>query len=199
MGFIHATGECVRTPLREAFEHGGVFLLDECDAGSPAVMVTLNSLVGNRWASFPDGMVEAHPDFRLIAGANCFGTGADRQYVGRQQQDAAMLDRFAFVELGYDQRIIRSAMGLPPGDGEAASYQVADRPHGKALNAILERWHRRVLDVAKRVEQQQVRAIVGARAAILGAALLRNGVAWDSVERMLLWKGMADDVRNRLA
>ena len=199
MGFMDANGRLVRSPLREAFEHGGLFLLDEVDAGSPAVMVVLNSLVANGWASFPDGMIEAHPDFRIIAGANCYGSGSDRQYVGRQQQDAALLDRFAFVAMGYDLRIMRASMGLKPKRAEKSDYVVGDAPVGEALEALLERWFNRVVGMMEKIDRQKIRHIVGQRAAELGAKLLREGVSWESAERMLLRKGLADDVWGRIA
>ena len=199
LGFIDANGRLVRSALREAFEHGGLFLLDEVDAGSPAVMVVLNSLVANGWASFPDGMIEAHPDFRIIAGANCYGSGSDRQYVGRQQQDAAMLDRFAFVGMGYDLRIMRASMGLKPKRAEKSEYVVGEAPAGEALEALLERWFDRVVSMMEKIARQSVRHIVGQRAAELGAKLLREGVAFESAEKMLLRKGLADDVWLRIA
>ena len=199
MGFIDAHGKLVRSPLREAFEHGGLFLLDEVDAGSPAVMVVLNSLVANGWASFPDMMIEAHPDFRIIAGANCYGSGSDRQYVGRQQQDAAMLDRFAFVGMGYDLRIMRASMGLKPGRAGKSEYEVGEAPVGEALEAMLERWFDRVVGMMEKIARQSVRHIVGQRAAELGAKLLREGVSFESAEKMLLRKGLADDVWARIA
>jgi len=199
LGFIDGHGNSVRSQLREAFEHGGLFLLDEVDAGSPAVMVVLNSLVANGWASFPDGMIEAHPDFRIIAGANCYGSGSDRQYVGRQQQDAAMLDRFAFVAMGYDLRIMRASMGLSPRKPEKSDYVVGDAPAGVAVEALLERWFDRVVKMMGEIDRNKVRHIVGQRAAELGAKLLREGVSFESAEKMLLRKGLADDVWLRIA
>ena len=47
LGYYDANGKYVTTQLRQAFEHGGVFLLDEVDAGSPAVLVTINALLAN--------------------------------------------------------------------------------------------------------------------------------------------------------
>ena len=44
-GFVNAMGVTTRTPFREAFEHGGVFLLDEVDAGSPELLDLVESAV----------------------------------------------------------------------------------------------------------------------------------------------------------
>jgi hypothetical protein len=70
----------------------------------------LNAAIANRYFDFPApiGKVEAHPDFRILAGANTYGTGSDYIYTGRQFLDGASLDRFALIEIGYSERIERS-------------------------------------------------------------------------------------------
>jgi hypothetical protein len=125
LGYQDANGKTVRTLLREAFEFGGVFLLDEVDAASPAVLVVINALLANDCASFPDAVVEKHADFVLIAGANTIGLGADRQYVGRQQIDAATLDRFVLLDWPYDPRIEAAAAGV---DVSAVSRSACPSP-----------------------------------------------------------------------
>lgn len=109
-GFTDAYGNYQPSQFYEAFTKGGVFMLDEIDASVPEVLVILNAAIANRYFDFPApiGKVEAHPDFRLIAGANTFGTGADYTYSGRYQLDGASLDRFAVVEVGYSPRIEES-------------------------------------------------------------------------------------------
>lgn len=105
-GYGDANGEYVKTEFYDAFTKGGIFLLDEVDASCPEALIVLNSAIANRYFDFPViGRVEAHPDFRVIANANTYGTGASMQYVGRNQLDGATLDRFATVEVDYDKRI----------------------------------------------------------------------------------------------
>lgn len=104
-GFIDANGHFHETQFYEAFTKGGVFMLDEMDASIPEVLVMLNAAIANRYFDFPTGRVEAHEDFRLIAAGNTFGTGADIEYTGRYQLDAASLDRFAMVEINYSPAI----------------------------------------------------------------------------------------------
>src|SRR6185437_6887535 len=53
----------------------------------------------------PDGMVKRHDDFRCVASANTYGSGPDRQFVGRQAIDAATLDRFEMVDVQVDQAL----------------------------------------------------------------------------------------------
>lgn len=106
-GFTDANGNYQPTQFYKAFTEGGVFMLDEMDASIPEVLVILNAAIANRYFDFPApiGYVEAHPDFRVIAAGNTTGHGADYEYVGRNQLDAASLDRFAIVEIDYSVEI----------------------------------------------------------------------------------------------
>lgn len=104
-GFIDANGHYQETQFYKAFTQGGVFMLDEMDASTPEVLVILNAAIANRYFDFPNGRVDAHPDFRIVAAGNTYGTGADIEYTGRFQLDASSLDRFAVIEVGYDENI----------------------------------------------------------------------------------------------
>ena len=83
-------------------------MLDEIDASIPEVLVILNAAIANRYFDFPNGKIEAHKDFRVIAAGNTFGHGASYEYVGRNQLDGASLDRFAQVIIDYSPRIEES-------------------------------------------------------------------------------------------
>lgn len=107
-GFIDANGTYQETEFYKAFKYGGLFFLDEMDASIPDVLIILNAAIANRYFDFPNGKIEAHPDFRVIAAGNTFGTGADIEYTGRFQLDAASLDRFALVDIDYSPRIERA-------------------------------------------------------------------------------------------
>jgi len=100
-GFIDANGNYHETQFYKAFTNGGIFMLDEIDASTPEVLVILNAAIANRYFDFPTGRVNAHEDFRIVAAGNTYGTGADIEYTGRYQLDAASLDRFAIVEIDY--------------------------------------------------------------------------------------------------
>lgn len=105
-GFVDAMGNYQKTQFYDAFTKGGLFLLDEMDASIPEALIILNCAIANRYFDFPKvGRVYAHKDFRVIACANTYGTGASTEYVGRNQLDGASLNRFALVEVGYDPRI----------------------------------------------------------------------------------------------
>lgn len=199
LGYQDANGQLVKTPLRKTFEEGGVFLLDEVDAGSPHVLVVLNQLLANGLCSFPDMTVRAHETFRMIAGANTFGTGASREYVGRQQLDGATLDRFAFIEWSYDHAMERTFIGLEPGVQEASEYRINPNADREDATARAEKWDKRVMQLREKIAEQHVRHIIGTRALIYGRRLLDAGIAWESVELMVLKKGLADDVWQRIS
>lgn len=111
-GFVDAMGNFVKTQFYEAFTKGGLFLLDEMDGSIPEVLIVLNCAIANRYFDFPGiGRVNAHENFRIIACANTYGTGASMEYVGRNQLDGASLNRFAIVEVDYDSKIEESVSG----------------------------------------------------------------------------------------
>ena len=120
-GFTDAMGNYQPTQFYKAFTEGGLFMLDEIDASIPEVLVILNAAIANRYFDFPApiGYVEAHPDFRVIAAGNTTGHGADFEYIGRNQLDAASLDRFAVVKVGYSEAIENS---VACGDMELAQF-----------------------------------------------------------------------------
>lgn len=104
--FTYSRSEFVRI-----YEDGGVFLFDEVDAADANTLIILNSALANGHLSVPNRMdnptAVKHEDFICIAAANTFGTGADRQYVGRNQLDEAFLDRFRIgqVIVNYDPNL----------------------------------------------------------------------------------------------
>lgn len=106
-GYSDANGNYVPTSFYKAWTEGGVFLLDEMDASIPDVLVKLNEALANKRFDFPApiGNVEAHPNFRVVAAGNTYGLGADFEYVGRNQLDAASLDRFGIIKVDYDRNI----------------------------------------------------------------------------------------------
>lgn len=173
VGFVDANGNTVRTQFREAYEHGGVFLFDEVDASDPDAMTTFNAALANGHADFPDGMIQKHDDFVAIAAGNTFGRGADRQYVGRNQLDAATLDRFQVYEVTYDE-VLESKL------------------------ARCEPWTRYVQAIRAGVEAASVRHVVSPRASIAGAKLLAHGMGVEKVAEACIWKGLSEAERNRV-
>lgn len=104
-GFIDASGKYHETEFYKAFKYGGLFFLDEMDASIPEVLVLLNAAIANGYFEFPNGRIDAHKNFRVVAAGNTVGNGADEQYTGRLQLDQATLDRFVLIEFDYDKNI----------------------------------------------------------------------------------------------
>lgn len=111
VGFIDAGGTYRTTPFRQAYEKGGVFVMDEIDAGNSNVLIQINSALSNGICSFPDKQVKAHKDFHFIATANTYGKGESMKYVGRNRLDAATLDRFTIIHWLIDERVERAIAG----------------------------------------------------------------------------------------
>jgi cobaltochelatase CobS len=204
LGYYDANGRYVRTQLRDAFENGGVFLLDEVDAGNPAVLVVINALLANGHCSFPDAVVAKHPDFVLVAGANTIGQGADRQYVGRQQIDAATLDRFVLLPWDYDARIEAAACGVP-----VEFFSEAAVPSALDFVAIddetvvgrrVETYVKKVVAIRNAIAGfgTAVRVIVSPRASIHGVRLIRAGFRVEDVLDLCVWKGCDRDTRKKI-
>jgi hypothetical protein len=168
LGFKDAKGETVRTQFREAYEHGGQFLFDEMDASSPSAVVALNAALANGVCAFPDGIIARHPDFKVIGAGNTKLTGANRQYAGRNQLDAASIDRFAFLYFGYDDELENA---LAPDKSWAAYVQ--------RVRAV--------------IEERGLTHLVTPRATYDGCKLLAAGFDRDTVASMVVYKGLDVD------
>lgn len=102
------------SPFVDIYENGGVFLLDEIDAADPNVLVFLNTAISGDVFHLPQRIknpeVKKHKNFVLVCAANTFGSGADARYVGRNQIDAATLDRFrvGLITMDYSEKVERS-------------------------------------------------------------------------------------------
>lgn len=174
MGYMDATGRYIRTLFREAYENGGVFLMDEIDAGNANVLITINAALANGLAAFPDGMVKRHEDFIFIASANTFGNGANRQYVGRNQLDAATLDRFAIIEWQIDDDLEESlAVGF----------------NGKA-------WYMAVKAARDFVAEKNIRALISPRATQKGSQLIDTGCQLDEAINATMLASVPDDKKD---
>ena len=110
---IEESGKFAYVPVEfiTRFEQGGVFLMDELDAADPNVLLFLNTALANGYIALPkrtDAPVAyRHEDLVFVGSANTYGTGANRLYVGRNQLDAATLDRFVIgsIEMDYDRDV----------------------------------------------------------------------------------------------
>lgn len=109
VGFVDANGTRHETPFSEAYQHGGLVLLDEFDGSSEEAAVTFNNALANGVINLPGlGNVKKHPDFRCIAAGNTGMTGADINYTARRVLDASTKDRFFFVPVDYCEAVEQS-------------------------------------------------------------------------------------------
>jgi len=198
-GFIDAQGRTVRTPFREAFEHGGVFLFDEIDASLAGAVLAFNAALANGQCDFPDGVIKAHVNFRAVAAANTFGRGADRQFVGRLQQDAAVLDRYAMLAWDIDEALESALIGAERPKDAPLPVSLTPITDAAAAQEMAARWLARVRVVRARIESNKVRHIVSPRATIMGSKLLAAGWRWPDVEESILFKGIDSDTRTKIA
>lgn len=177
-GYMNASGAYTSAPLYHAFKDGGVFLLDEMDAGSPSALVYANailaSVAGTR-ITFPNGeTVERHSDFVPVASANTFGNGATKEYSGRVKLDGATTNRFGRIEWDYDERFELALAGKSPAAVDWCKYVQRVRRAAKAAKADM---------------------LATPRNTINGARLLESGVPRDMVEQTQLWAGVSDDTK----
>lgn len=167
LGFRDAHGRTVRTPFREVWEAGGVFLFDELDRSDPSAVVALNNGLATGALDFADATVDRHPDCVIIAGGNSTMRGADRMYTAAVSQDASVSDRFVFLAWGYDENLERALAGDDSGE-----------------------WVSFVQNVRRAAAALKIDMVASPRASIEGARLLRLGFKRDAVESMALWKGL---------
>jgi len=174
-GYLDANGKYNTTTFRTAFEHGGVFFIDEVDTSDPGALKWLNTALANGHAMFPDkpDPVNRHPKFRAVIGANTFGSGADRIYVGANQLDASTLDRFVFFNFEYDEKL------------ETALAGNID-------------WAKRVQELRAAALIEKARIVISPRASIHGAKLLGIGWKQEIVEERVIWKGIDPELKKRI-
>lgn len=171
LGFIDAGGTYHRTPFREAYEHGGVYLFDEVDGSDNGALLALNAALANGAASFPDGQIQRHADSVIIATANTWGLGATAEYVGRGKIDAAFLSRFP-VRLAWDYDVAMEQAVF--GDRAFAERVQAARARAKAAG---------------------LKVLIDPRATEAGAALIAAGFTGDEAAALTYLANLSPEQR----
>jgi cobaltochelatase CobS len=190
LGFIDAGGTYRTSPLRRAYEFGGLYCADEFDAGNENVNVVINAALSGGVCSFPDGMVKRHPDFIVITCMNTYGFGGSRVYVGRNQLDGASTDRFVFIDWPIDKSLEASFAGVRV---EPDDFNIK---RGGSLTQ--EEWLARVFALRDAAVAAEVRHVISPRATIFGNQLFGEGVGKSHVEEMVIWKGLDLEQRKRI-
>jgi len=183
MGYMDANGNYISGILTVPFEQGGVLLLDEMDSANPECLTSLNTALANDYCSFPDKVKHKHADFVAIASGNTYGKGADRQYVGRNQLDAATLNRFAVINWDYDKKL---------------ELSLAHAYAKQAGNPEVVQWAHRVHAIRGAAEKQGVRMIAGTRDILDGAALIVQGFTMKETEDLRFWNSNTIDTKKKI-
>lgn len=174
LGFVDANGRYVESSFYKAFKKGGIYLMDEIDAGNPNVLILVNSAISNGFCEFPNGeFIEAHKNFRFIGTANTFGNGSDGVFVGRNQLDLATLDRFCTIEWDIDE--------------DVEDALVSDKA-----------WLKIVRKCREIVAQNIDNSFVTQRASLNGDKLLVAGVHIETVLSATILKGFKQDDKNMI-
>ena len=166
------------TGLTRCFKNGGVFLIDEIDAGNAGVLTVLNMALSNGSMATPEGMIDKHPDFICIAGANTYGTGADRQYVGRTQLDEATLKRFFVLEWPIDTDLENQISGAD----DDKSRKLVEKIQELRVNA----------------DNLKLRVTVSPRDSIYAVRLLKAGMKQKQILKGLIFKNLDDATVTKL-
>lgn len=186
-GYNDANGNFQGTPLYDAYNaegEGGLFLGDELDNGHPGLLAEQNQFLAGGHCAFACGMVRRHENFQYIATGNTYGRGGDRLFVGRNQLDAATLDRFVFHTLGIDEDLEEKA---------ALRFSTND-----SVTACRE-WIATVRKVRAEAEAAKIPMVASPRASIDGCKLITTGAfTRDEIIEDVLLKGVGADVRAKL-
>jgi MoxR-like ATPase len=98
--------EYMETDWVRIYEHGGVTLLDEIDGSDANMLLSLNGPIEQGRMSLParrgNTMAKRADNHILLAAANTWGHGAQREYAGRNALDSAFLTRFEGAEFDMD-------------------------------------------------------------------------------------------------
>lgn len=122
LGLKNGATAFIEGPLVRAMKYGEIILFDEGDALPPSVTIVLNRVLEGSSLVIPETgeTVHPHPDFRIAFTGNTKGRGdATGNFRARQVQDAAVLDRFLFVEVDYptpeeeEQIVLSRYPGIP--------------------------------------------------------------------------------------
>jgi midasin (ATPase involved in ribosome maturation) len=169
-----ATGQFVPGSLNEPYEKGGFAFLDEIDAADPGVLVGINGLLSGSEYRFPNGeIVQRHPDFYIVAAGNTIGQGAAGGFT-RNKLDAAFLDRFVKIEIGYDEGLERVITNNHP-------------------------WTCYVQKVRRLLKELNSRNVyVTMRHCLNGVSMLQAGLPSKHVTESVLFSGMSVDLQTSI-
>lgn len=192
---IEVAGQFTYVPaefVRLYTEGNSVFLLDEIDAADPNMLMVINGALANGTLHVPHDTKQSHKsrgsNVAILGAANTFGTGADALYAGRNQLDAATLDRFYVIRMDYDPALEASIIGLPP---TVDAWKAAPEASQGELEA-LGQW---VLNLRTKVATAKLRRVVSTRTIQKALKARRLGIPSVEVKADILAGWTVDELR----
>ncbi len=193
-GFVDANGTAHKTAVWEAFEGGGVLLLEEFDNMPSHLQVELHAILdkrrdvlfGNRAFAVSGGNRE-HPLW-IVATTNTAGFGGNINHAERRRMDSATKSRFAVLTVDYDEKLENTIC-----------HQIAPE---KA--AAVDKWLGYVRKLRNLCRDEVPELVVCMRASIRGAQAIRDGVTIPNPKSLFslaepaLFSGLDADVAKRL-
>jgi len=184
-GYTTANGDYISSTFFEAFKFGGLYLFDEVDASNPQAVIAFNMAIENLEMTFPNEVVKAHDDFRVIAAANTNGLGATVNYK-RNSLDGAFLDRFNRIELAYDEKMERRLA--------LAEFAAC----GGTDTAVCEEWVNTVQGCRAAALTAKIDVIISPRSSINGASVLGMGDTTEMAISETFGASLSADQRRQL-
>jgi MoxR-like ATPase len=93
--------ETVTTLFRKAVVEGHGIIIEEIDAIPASILMILTTL-SNGTMKFPDGVVNVHEEFFLLATSNVINREDIGGYTGRQKVDKATINKFSILQIEYE-------------------------------------------------------------------------------------------------
>jgi len=186
IGYMSATGEYVKGIAYDPFVNGGILCLDEVDNGNPNTTLVANGLA-DREMAFPCGMKEAHKDFCLVTTANTTGGGATLEYCGRNRLDAAMLNRFEFIEWDYDTTLEKQ-IAL---DKAAEHNPEFDKPKVELLISD-------IISLRESLKELKIPHIISPRNTLQSVAAMVTGQSPAVILNSIILKGLTIEVKKKI-
>ena len=151
-----------------------LFLLDECDAADPNMLMVIQGALANGHLTIPqrthESVITRGANAKIMAAMNTYGTGADTMYTARGALDAAFLNRFgAQFYIDYDRETER---------------EIAEQ-HGLKTEHLNKIWA-----IREQVAHGKLRRVISTRN-IINAAIAINkcGMTWDECVTLSLCAG----------
>ena len=188
IGFNNATGNYVPGVFTKIIQDGGLAVIDEIDNGNSNVLMIIKGILSGH-IYMPYGMQEVHPKCHLMCTANTWGLGPDREYIGRNALDVALLNEFVCVEWPYDANAEKLwTLGL---------YKSVDEP--KITQTQFDKFIERFQAMREYAETHKIRVIFATRN-LRQCVNLMAKAGWDEFEALdaTVFRSVKGEQRRRL-